>query len=116
MDKIYGPYKRKDGRSIIIVNGKTISYPKYLYEKHHGVKVEEPWTVDHIDDDFTNNAIDNLQLLKRKDNIRKSAPGITRRTYQCHWCKKYYVKGTSYKVIPGRNTYCSYVCSHNGRF
>ena len=75
--KIYGPYTRKDGRQHVIFykNGKrkTMSYPKYLLEQKLGRSLERNETCDHIDGDFSNNSLDNLQLLSRADNIRKHA-------------------------------------------
>jgi hypothetical protein len=75
--RIYGPYTRKDGRMHIIAynNGKrkTISYPKYLLEQKLGRTLLANETCDHIDGDFTNNSISNLQVLDRSDNIRKHA-------------------------------------------
>lgn len=67
--KIYGPYKRKeDGRWIIIVNGKTVSYPKYLYETTHKVKLKDNETIDHVDENPDNNNINNLRILTRVYN------------------------------------------------
>lgn len=90
MDKIYGPYQRgSDKRWIIIVNGKTVSYPKYLYEKHHNVQVIEPMTVDHIDGNPQNNNIENLRLLTRKQNAQEgSYTGRTMITLICAYCTK----------------------------
>jgi hypothetical protein len=65
---VYGPYKREDGRQHVIVNGKTISYPKYLYEQHHKIKLHPDDTIDHEDGDFNNNAIDNLVIKSRSMN------------------------------------------------
>jgi len=67
----HGPYQRTDGRLIIIIDGKTVSYPRYLYEKHHGVKIDPAMEVDHIDDNCLNNDISNLQLLSKSDNVKK---------------------------------------------
>ena len=75
--KVYGPYFRKDGRQHVIIyeNGKrtTISYPKYLLEQKIGRKLFSDETCDHIDGDFGNNSLENLQVLSRADNIRKHA-------------------------------------------
>ena len=57
---VYGPYKRKDDRQIVVVvhrNGKrrTVSYPKWLLECHLGRKLhKDRETVDHWDSDFNN--------------------------------------------------------------
>ena len=75
-EKIYGPYLRKDGRQhiVIVKNGKktTMSYPKYLLEQKIGRKLLEHETCDHIDNDYTNNSLDNLQVLSRSENSLKS--------------------------------------------
>ena len=74
--KIYGPYTRKDGRQHVILyeNGKrkTISYPKYLLEQKIGRALLPHETCDHIDGDFTNNSLDNLQVLSRQENSAKA--------------------------------------------
>ena len=77
--KIYGPYTRKDGRKHVILydpetqKRTTVSYPKYLMEQHLGRKLGPDETVDHKDDDFTNDSLDNLQILTRVENIKKAA-------------------------------------------
>ena len=50
---------------------KTKSYPRYLMEQHLGRELSKEETIDHIDHDFTNNSIENLQILTRQDNARK---------------------------------------------
>jgi hypothetical protein len=71
---INGPYHRKDGRQHIILYGAgpkrkarklTVSYPKWLIEQHLGRELTEQETVDHKNRDFTDNNIDNLQVLDR---------------------------------------------------
>lgn len=73
--KIYGPYTRKDGRQHIIKyeNGKrtTQSYPRYLMGQKLGRKLLPNEHVDHIDEDFTNNVISNLQILTQTENSQK---------------------------------------------
>ena len=74
--RIYGPYKRKDGRQhIVIVHSdgrkQTKSYPRYLLEKHLGRELLPEEHVDHIDHDFNNNEIANLQILTVQENGRK---------------------------------------------
>lgn len=75
--KIYGPYTRNDGRKhIVIVHScgrrQTKSYPKYLLEQKIGRELVGDETCDHIDEDFTNDSSDNLQVLSRPVNAAKS--------------------------------------------
>jgi len=75
--KIYGPYLRKDGRKhIVIVHDdglkQTQSYPRYLMEQHLGRRLLDNETVDHINEDFTDDRLENLQLLTRGENAAKS--------------------------------------------
>lgn len=91
--KVYGPYTNKsnNGRQhvIIIDKGKrrTVSYPKYLMEQHLGRELDpNKETIDHIDDDFTNNDLSNLRVIDRsnhssEDNLRVRNVKIT-----CVWC------------------------------
>lgn len=75
--KIYGPYtSRRDGRKRVVFyysdkSTSTTSYARYLYEKANGV-LPDDLTVDHIDEDFTNDVIDNLQPLTLLENIQKA--------------------------------------------
>lgn len=80
---IYGPYTRADDRKVVllvwhtdtgsIAKRTTVSYPKLLMEIKLGRRLGPDETVDHIDDDKTNDAYSNLQILSRADNARKSA-------------------------------------------
>lgn len=82
-DKVTGPYLRKDGRKHIVLNNstlpnktkgklKTLSWPKALIEVHLNRLLEDYETADHIDEDFTNDDLNNLQVLTRAKNIIKS--------------------------------------------
>jgi len=74
--KLYGPYTRKDGRQHVILidlagKRRTVSYPKYLMEQHLGRLLDHDETVDHINNDYTDNRLENLQILSRSDNCKK---------------------------------------------
>lgn len=82
-DKVTGPYKRSDGRKHIVLNNsslpkgdanklRTLSWPKALLEVKEGRLLLENETADHIDEDFKNDNLDNLQILTRPANIIKS--------------------------------------------
>lgn len=84
-------YIGKDGRYRIYVrNNKFMSYPKYLMEQHLGRKIEEPETVHHIDGNFANNNIENLEIINRRDHAKQDA--IRRKPVfkNCVWCDKFF--------------------------
>lgn len=68
---------RENRRTVLLVNDKydrtSTQYARYLMSVKLGRFLDsELETVDHIDGDKTNDNIDNLQLLTRLENIRKS--------------------------------------------
>jgi hypothetical protein len=90
--KVYGPYKRKDGRQHVVVDDgtgklKTVSYPKYLVEQLLGRKLDpEKETIDHIDGDFTNNSLENLRVI---DRVKHASEDVVRRKpvkCKCVYC------------------------------
>ncbi len=122
--KVYGPYLRKDGRKHVIIvdaSGKktTKSYPRLLMEQHLGRELLPEETVDHINNDFTDDRIENLQILSlRENNIKEmQRPERQRKLYRfiCPNCgkdsEKYlnYVLGNWKKKRGG--PYCSKYCS-----
>src|SRR5690554_3816951 len=91
---VRGPYLRGDGRRFVSIRNKdgsksTKQYCRYLYEVNYAVKLSPNDTVDHIDRDFTNDEISNLQILDRKMHGEKDA---RRRKMdikdECRWCGK----------------------------
>lgn len=90
--KVYGPYTNYQDRKFVIIrtNGKnkTTQYARYLLEQHLGRSLSSSETVDHIDGNFRNDSLDNLQILSRADNIRKSIKPKEMITFTCPVCKK----------------------------
>lgn len=88
--KTYGPYKRKDGRSHVIhVDGetrRTESYPRYLMSKHLGRALETWEHVDHVNNDPTDNRIENLQILTQAENNKKSTKEPEMGNFTCPLC------------------------------
>ena len=120
--RIYGPYTRKDGRKHICIvhsNGRkqTKSYPRYVLERHLGRELLPEETVDHIDDDFTNDSVGNLQILTREDNARKYTALTPRKLYYftCPVCGRESVKFLNYVLGNWKKgkqgPYCSRQCS-----
>lgn len=66
----------KDNRKRVLLFSKTgeskwISYARYLWEENYG-KIPEGFEVDHINNDKTDDRLENLQLLTREENIKKN--------------------------------------------
>lgn len=77
MRNLYGPYTNREGRKFVIHiepdgRRRTQSYPRYLIEQFLGRELESWETVDHINEDFTDDRIENYQLLTRAENVSKS--------------------------------------------
>jgi endogenous inhibitor of DNA gyrase (YacG/DUF329 family) len=96
--KVYGPYTRKqDDRKIVVLrladgNLTTKSYARFLYEQKNGEIGDINLTVDHIDEDVTNDILENFDLLTRADNIRKSAKQAEMYSGVCPICNTEFQK------------------------
>ena len=71
-----GPYTRKDKRKHFVVyysdgTKGSKSYPKWLLEQKLGRSLEHWETTDHVDEDKTNDELENLQVLSLSDNSKK---------------------------------------------
>jgi hypothetical protein len=94
--KVHGPYKRRDGRQIVVVieddvNGcetrRTISYPKWLLELQLGRKLDPNLeTVDHIDSNFDNNDLTNLRIVPRNEHSSDDTRRVKNVKFNCAWC------------------------------
>ena len=103
--KIYGPYIRKDGRSVIIViredgSRTTVSYHKYLMEIHLDRYLVGDETVDHIDCDFLNNEIHNLRVIGQSLHIKEDCKHLAPMTFRCPTCN------TEFSLVGSRLSWC----------
>ena len=93
---VYGPYTRKDGRQHVIhydgVTKRTQSYPRYLMEQYLERPLRDDEQVDHINNDYTDNRIENLQLLTQLENINKSSKRAETKQFNCPVCKIEFTK------------------------
>jgi HNH endonuclease len=100
VNKVHGPYRRRDGRQIVIVieddendlsappKRRTISYPKWLLELQLGRKLDPDLeTVDHIDSNFENNSLDNLRIMPRNEHSTEDTRRVRPVKFNCAWCK-----------------------------
>lgn len=121
--KVYGPYRRKDGRQHMVIkdgNSKktTVSYPKYLTEKRLGRYLTEDETIDHIDNDFNNNSPENIRILSRKRHGEEDAIRLKPMLFLCPECGiKFYEEGKRlHDIISNRRRgkagpFCSRSCA-----
>lgn len=118
--KVFGPYTKKDGRKIVIVverNGKrrTVSYPKWILEKHLGRKLKIDETVDHWDSDFNNNSIENLKIFPRDVHSANDTRRVKMVDLTCDWCNKSFQRSPRIlrdKSKKGaRGVFCSRSCA-----
>lgn len=102
--KVYGPYKRKDGRLVIIKympHGTSItqSYPRFLMEQHLGRKLLATEVVDHINNNPSDNRIENLQVTSYKVNNTKDRNPPQMEEFECPRCGKIFKSLTKYYKI-----------------
>lgn len=99
---------REERKTLILFNDQTdrssTQYARYLLAISLGRYLTGDETVDHIDGNRKNDNIDNLQILSKSENVRKSLKGIrvekhgTLSMYRyckcdlCRLAKKEYVK------------------------
>lgn len=74
--KVYGPYSRRDGRMHVIIryddnSRRTVSWPRWLMERHLGRRLLDTEEVDHINSNRFDNSIDNLEIVTRQENGRR---------------------------------------------
>lgn len=118
--KVYGPYKHtKNGRNYVIIHKdgikKSTQYARFLIEQKLGRSLTSEETVDHIDNDFTNDDISNLQVLSLIDNIKKSIVGIETVTFICPICNEEAIKPANYvkhnRKLGKAGPFCSRSCA-----
>jgi len=120
--KLYGPYFHKvEKRNYVMLVSKehrsTTAYARYLMAVHLKRILAKEEQVDHIDGNCLNDVLDNLQLLSRLDNIKKSIVQNDMRRcmvkLQCPNCGKIFSKerrNTHLVITTRKFTSCSRHC------
>ncbi len=78
-------------KNVVLYNSEadrsSISYARYLLSVKHGRFLNSDEEADHIDDDKTNDDINNLQILTPYENkVKESANRIVLHTFICPGC------------------------------
>lgn len=120
-EKVYGPYRRPDGREIVIIRNddgtsRTVSRPKYIMEKHLGRLLDpDKETVDHIDFDKNNNDLSNLRIVPRDQHSADDTRRVKNIKLKCSMCQKEFersprlIRDKSKKRVGGQ--FCSRHCA-----
>lgn len=91
--KVYGPYKRQDGRMHVCLlnketgDRKTVSFPKFLVEMSRNKYLEKNETIDHVDRNFSNNDLSNLRIVDRREHARIDVLRLEEITLVCGVCR-----------------------------
>ncbi len=96
----------------------TISYARYVMSVKERRILDRSETVDHIDNDRSNDSIDNLQILSDDENKKKYAEwyshniGYKKVLLKCPWCGRIFKKSLSgtHLIKGGVTTSCSRSC------
>lgn len=121
IEKIYGPYFRKDkGRNIVIIQywggkRKYTSYARYLMEQNLKRNLNSKELVDHKDEVKTNDRIKNLQILTNKENIQKHHkhnPDKSLVIIKCSYCDLPFTRKRYNVYFPNAPMFCNKTCAN----
>lgn len=103
------PVDRKSG-----LHKRSMSYARYLMSVHLGRELDRHREhVDHIDNDQTNDVIENLQILTPEENNAKAGKGITLLDLVCDFCGENFQREKRQSGLSKgyKKNYCSRKCS-----
>ena len=116
--RVYGPYTNDEGRKFVVIKlpGHCTSklYSKVVLEIKLGRRLSSEETCDHVDEDRTNDAPDNLQLLSRPANAKKSALRRVQEEVSCVLCGCKFIPTSNQvnaRALTRSGPFCSKVCA-----
>ncbi len=121
--KAYVSKSKQDGRQRVSLfradkTGTFMSYARYLLCVKEGRILSKNEEADHIDNDKTNDSLENLQILTKDKHRVKSIserPSAETDVLQCTYCGKHFDRPSRIqKYKSPENVFCSYSC--NGSF
>jgi len=122
--KGYIVFHKKEKRNMLIItrgdgSRTTTPYARYLMSVKIGRLLSSDEQVDHIDEDKTNDDIDNLQILNRMDNINKHLDIKCKRSVKvklvCPVCSRDFERPpnrVNFKIKNGHKPTCSRSCGY----
>lgn len=111
---VTNPENRKN---VLLYNSKedrtTISYARYLVSVEIGSILEEGWEVDHIDEDKTNDSLDNLQILTKEQHLEKSRASskISVILLKCPYCYTEFYRES--RLVNDSSKFCTRKCQYS---
>jgi len=125
--KGYIVFHKKEKRNMLCIifpdkSRTTTSYARYLMSVKLGRKLDINEQVDHIDEDKTNDDINNLQILSNYDNVQKHLDIKNKRSVMiqltCPICKITFERSpqrVNFKLKQGKQPTCGKYCGDEMR-
>ena len=96
VNRVYGPYERKNGRKFVILLFKdgtrtTRQYARYLMEQELGRELTSDEEVDHRDRNHTNDEISNLRVISKEQHKDEDQKRRIPVEWKCPLCDEKFV-------------------------
>jgi hypothetical protein len=110
--RVYGPYtEAKTGRQMVTLYSKeyrtTMPYPRYLMSVKLGRILGPGEQVDHINNDRSDNRMENLQVVTPSENLMRRGTGERFEWITCGYCGREFTRSRRQLAKPaGKNALC----------
>lgn len=119
-DRAYLVVNPEQRKTVIFVKDNKVasstSYARYMMSVKLKRLLLQSEHVDHIDNNRTNDVIENLQILSPLENVRKSAKGRSLVDLICDNCSKPFTREKRLLHTPRKYTCCSVACARHKQF